>query len=101
MHSKCAYPFLPPMEEFFLFFNLFLKLKYVCVLVAQLCLTLCNPMNCSPPGFSVHGILQARILEWIAIPFPEDLPDPGIEPWSAASQVDSLPFELQESPKFI
>ena len=89
------------MEEFFLFFNLFLKLKYVCVLVAQLCLTLCNPMNCSPPGFSVHGILQARILEWIAIPFPEDLPDPRIEPWSAASQVDSLPFELQESPKFI
>ena len=38
----------------------------VCVLVAQLCLTLCN---CRPPGCSVHGILQARILEWIAIPF--------------------------------
>ena len=37
--------------------------------VAQLCLTLCDPMNCSPPDFSVHGILQARILEWIAIPF--------------------------------
>ena len=41
----------------------------VCVLVAQLCLTLCNPTDYSPPGFSVHGILQARILEWIAIPF--------------------------------
>ena len=41
----------------------------VCVLVAQLCLTLCNAMNGSPPGFSVHGILQARILEWIATPF--------------------------------
>ena len=39
------------------------------VLVAQLCLTLCNPMDCSPPGLSVHGILQARILEWVAIPF--------------------------------
>ena len=39
------------------------------VLVAQSCLTLCNPMNCSPPGSSVHGILQARILEWVAIPF--------------------------------
>ena len=38
--------------------------------VAPLCLTLCNPMDCSPPGFSVHGILQARILEWVAIPFP-------------------------------
>ena len=35
----------------------------VCVLVAQLCLTLCNPMGCSPPGSSVHGVLQARILE--------------------------------------
>ena len=41
----------------------------VCVLVAQLCLTLCDPMDCSPPGSSVHGILQARILEWIAISF--------------------------------
>ena len=35
----------------------------------QLCLTLCDPMDCSPPGSSVHGILQARILEWIAMPF--------------------------------
>ena len=42
----------------------------VCGLVTQLCLTLCNPMDSSPPGFSVHGILQARILEWIiTIPF--------------------------------
>ena len=44
----------------------------VCVwtmLVTQSCPTLCDPTNCSPPGFSVHGILQARILEWIAIPF--------------------------------
>ena len=37
--------------------------------VAQLCLTLCNPMDCSPPGSSVHGILQARVLEWAAISF--------------------------------
>ena len=35
--------------------------------VIQSCLTLCDPMNCSPPGFSVHGILQTRILEWVAI----------------------------------
>ena len=41
----------------------------VCVLVTQSCSTLCDPMNCSPPGFSVYGILQARTLEWIAIPF--------------------------------
>ena len=39
------------------------------VLVAQSCLTLCNPMDCSPTGSSVHGILQARILEWTATPF--------------------------------
>ena len=41
----------------------------VCVLVIQLCPTLCDPMDCSPPGSSVHRISQARILEWVAIPF--------------------------------
>ena len=35
----------------------------------QLCPTLCDPMDCSPPGFSVHGILQARMLEWVSMPF--------------------------------
>ena len=39
------------------------------VLVAQSCLTLCDPMNCSPPGSSVHGILQAKILEQVTVPF--------------------------------
>ena len=39
------------------------------MLVAQLCLIICNPMDCSPPGSSVHGILQAGILEWVAISF--------------------------------
>ena len=38
------------------------------VLIAQSCPTLCDPMDCSPPGSSVHGILQARILEWGAMP---------------------------------
>ena len=38
-------------------------------LVSQLCTTLCSPMDCSPPGFSVHGFLQGRILKWVAIPF--------------------------------
>ena len=42
--------------------------KKVKVLVAQSCLTVCNPMDCSLPDSSVHGILQARILEWVAIP---------------------------------
>jgi len=39
-------------------------------------------MDCSPPGSSVHGIIQARILEWIALPPPGDLSDPGIKPES-------------------
>ena len=39
------------------------------VLVTQSCPTLCDPMDCSPPDSSVHGILQTRILEWVAIPF--------------------------------
>ena len=43
------------------------------VLVTQLCLTLFDPMDCSPPGSSVHGILQARILEWVAVPSPISL----------------------------
>ena len=41
----------------------------VCVLVTQLCLTLCDLMDCSPPGSSVRGILETRILEWVAISF--------------------------------
>ena len=44
-------------------------LLLTCVLVVQLCPTLCDPMDCSPPGSSVHGILQAGILEWVAIAF--------------------------------
>ena len=40
--------------------------------VAQSCPTLCDPMDCSPPGSSVHGILQARILEWVAISFSRE-----------------------------
>ena len=46
-----------------------LKPKLNCFLVAQSCPTLCNPMDCSPPGSSVHGIFQAKILEWVAISF--------------------------------
>ena len=51
----------------------------------QSCLTLCDPMDCSPPGSSVHGILHAIILEWVAMPPPEDLTDPGIESESLLS----------------
>ena len=48
----------------------------------QSCPALCNPMDCSLPGSSVRGILQARMLEWVAISFSRDLPDPGINPAS-------------------
>ena len=47
-------------------------------LLAQSCPTPCDPMDCSLPGSSVHGILQERILKWVAIPFFRGLPDPGI-----------------------
>ena len=52
--------------------------------VAQSCPTLSNPIDCSLPGSTIRGIFQARILEWVAIPSPGDLPDPGIEPGSPA-----------------
>ena len=52
-------------------------------LCAQSCLTLCDPMDCSPPGSSLHGISQARILECDTISFSRDLPDSGIEPTSS------------------
>ena len=51
----------------------------------QSCPTLCNPMDCSLPGSSVPGILQARILEWVGRPTSKDLPDPVIKPASLMS----------------
>ena len=53
--------------------------------VTQSCPTLCDPMDCSPPGSSVNGISQARALEWLPFLSPGDLPNPGIKPWSPAS----------------
>ena len=61
------------------------------VKIAQSCPTLCDSVE-------VHGILQARILEWVAFPFSRDLPNPGIEPRPPALQADSLPVEPQGSP---
>ena len=70
-----------PNNNKFLFYHVICSKAWICavfsfsvaysmkVLVAQSCLTLCNPMNYSPPGFSVPRILQARILEWVAISF--------------------------------
>ena len=53
--------------------------------VAQSCLTLCDPKDCSLPGSSAHAIFQARILEWLPFPSPGDLPNPGMEPASLVS----------------
>ena len=63
------------------------------VKVTQLCLTLCYPVD-----YTVHGILQARILECAPIPSPGDLPNPGIKPGSPTLQVDSLPAGLPGKP---
>ena len=65
-----------------------LHINYICVCmwsVAESCLTLCDPTDCSLPRSSVHGILQVRILAWVAILSPGDLPDSGIEPRSLVS----------------
>ena len=84
--------------------------------VTQSCPTPSDPMDCSPPGSSVrgifqarvvewaaialvHGILQARILEWVAFPFSRGSSQPRIKPRSSALQVDSLPAKPQGKPK--
>ena len=60
--SLCVFSFIPD--------------HFLHVLVTQLCPTLCDPMDCSPPNSSVHGILQARILEWVVIPFSRESSQP-------------------------
>ena len=78
-------------------------IRYVC-LVAQSCLTLCNPFDCSPPGSSVHGISQARILEWVAIFSSRGLSQPRDSttyPVSPELQADSLPSEPSGKPSKI
>ena len=66
----------------------------------QSCLTLCDPTDCSPPGSSVYGILQARTLEWVAMPSSRGLSQPrdGTQV-SSALQVDSLPLSHQGGPQ--
>ena len=69
-----------------------LEKPHVC-LVAHLCSTLCNLVDYSPPGSWVHGILQARILEWVAIPISRGSSPPRDWPGSPALQADSLPWD--------
>ena len=58
-------------------------------------------MDYNPPGSSVHGNLQARILEWVAFPSPREPPNPGVEPRSSALQADSILSEQTMMPKNI
>ena len=70
-------------------------------LVTQLCPAFCNPMDDELPDSSVRGILQAKILGWVAIPFFRGFSQrPGIEPASPALQVDSLPSEPPGKPEY-
>ena len=67
--------------------------------VAQSCETLCDPVDCNLQGSSIHGIFQARVLEWV-LPFPSlrDLPCPVIQPGSPTLQADALPSEPPAKP---
>ena len=66
--------------------------RVYCCSVAQSCLTLCDPVGASPPGSSVHGAFQARILEWVAISFSRGSSHSRDQPVSPAWQADSLPL---------
>ena len=68
------------------------------MLVTQSCPALCNPMNCSPPGSSVHEFSRQEYWSGLPFPSPGDLPNPGIEPGSCALQADSLPFDPPGKP---
>ena len=86
------------------YFDTHLYIRKVEVLVTQSCPALCDPMDCSLPGSSVHGFLQARILEWVAIhspgdlPSPRELPDPEIELASPTSPALARRIFITESP---
>ena len=77
------------------------SLYYLCMYARslQLCLILCDPMDCNPPGSSVHGILQARILEWVAIPFSRGSSQLGLNPHLLHWQAESCPLSHLGSPK--
>ena len=97
--NPCACPFSPgsgqPNYIFLLNHSLAIVEK-----VAQSYPTLCDPVDCGPPGFFVHGIFQARILEWVAIPFFRGSSQPRDQTQSPALQANSLPSEPPGKPKY-
>ena len=73
----------------------------VCMLVTQLCPTLCNPMDCSPPGSSANGISQARILEWVAVSFSRGYSGPRDTTQFSWIEADSSLTEPPGKPPYI
>ena len=72
-------------KNVYFFFIIINRFVYVLCSVTQLCPTLCGPMDYSPSDSPVPGIFRARILEWVACPPPEDVPDPVTEPTNQVS----------------
>ena len=73
---------------------------FTCHLVTKLCPTLCDPMDCNPPGFSFHGISQTKILEWVGISYSKGSSWPKYQIHLLKWKADSLPLSHQESPLF-
>ena len=76
--------------------------SYVLMLVTQLCSILCDPIDCNPPGFCVHGILQTRILEWVDIPFSKGSSQPT--DWTQVSCIAGRFFTIwatRETPVYM
>ena len=80
---------------------IYITLLYVCsahLLSSQLCPTICDPIDCSPPSSSVHGISRQEYCSGLPFPPPGDLPGPGIEPGSPTIWADSLPSKPPGKP---
>ena len=88
----------PKFESPLSLWSILLNLFEACCLVGKLWLTLVTPWTVAHQAPSVHGISQTRILEWIAISFPGEFPDPGIKPTSSALAGRFLTIEPQGSP---
>ena len=90
INLECFFKKLTSLDYFFFIYHV--GCCHFC-LVVKSSLTLCDAMDCSLPGSSVHGILQARILEWVAISFSKRSSQPGIKLESSALQADSFTAE--------